>query len=134
MIIDPATRAMVNAADVIGADPAGAYYLSPNGQHALYGGNVNRILLKKTGEGAENEIGNGRVSLADWAPDSSLIAYAALGTLYIAEPNGTQRYAVDLGQIIEEGGAAPVAIRWSPDGSRLAIGVGALGSGGVCEG
>lgn len=134
VIIDPATRAMVDAADVIGADPAGAYYLSPDGQHALYGGNVNRILLKKTGEGAENEIGSGRVSLADWAPDSSLLAYAALGTLYITEPNGTQRYAVDLAQITEDGGASPVAIRWSPDGTKLAIGVGVLGSGGVCEG
>ncbi|HET6616071.1 MAG TPA: hypothetical protein VFH62_09295, partial [Dehalococcoidia bacterium] len=77
VILDPATRALTDAAGALGADPAGAYYLSPDASHVLYGGSVNRIILKKTGGGAENQIGAGRVSLAAWSPDSSLIAYAA---------------------------------------------------------
>jgi Tol biopolymer transport system component len=134
VILDPATRGLTDAAGGLGADPAGAYNLSPHASHVLYGGSVNRIILKKTGGGAENELGSGRVSLAAWSPDSSLIAYAASDTLYVADAAGTQRYAVDLARITNESGAPAVSMRWSPDGTKLALGAGVVAEGGVCEG
>ncbi|HEY8172539.1 MAG TPA: hypothetical protein VIH21_05580, partial [Dehalococcoidia bacterium] len=41
-IYDPSTDAVRAASDVLGFDPAGAYFLSPDGSRALYGADVNR--------------------------------------------------------------------------------------------
>lgn len=131
-IYDPASDIVRPTSDVLGFDPAGVYFLSPDGSRVLYGADVNRIFLRDVAAKSDVEIGAGRAALAAWSPDSTLIAYAAFDVLHMADRDGVERYAVDLKQLGDQQTSA-VALAWSPDGSKIAIGSGHVPAGGVCD-
>lgn len=130
-IYDPDTGTSSPAADALGVEPGGAYVLSPDASFVLYGGDVNRIMLRDIGGGSDVDVGAGRARLTGWSPDSMYIAYAASDILHIAGRDGADRYALDLAQL-SDAAAEPIAIAWSPDGGKLAIGSAGLPAGTVC--
>jgi WD40 repeat protein len=130
-IYDGASGASLPARDVLGVEPGGAYFLSPDGSFVLYGGDVNRIFLRDIGAAFDVDLGRGRASLVTWSPDSTYVAYAAFDLLHIAGRDGVDRYTLDLTQLSDVA-AQPLAIAWSPDGSKVALSSAALPEGSAC--
>jgi hypothetical protein len=131
-IFDSASGTTVDAGVALGFEPQGAYYPSPDGAHVLYGGDVNRVLLRDITARTDLDLGAGRAALAHWSPDSQLIAYAAFDVLHIATATGEERFSLDLTQV-SDGAASPIAIGWSGDGARLALTSAPLTDASVCE-
>jgi WD40 repeat protein len=130
-IYDPETKVTLNAGAVIGFEPQGAYALSPDGAHVLYGGDVNRVFLRDNAAQIDRDLGPGRAQLVAWSPDSLLVAYATFDLLHIATPDGADRYTLDLAQISDDASSS-VAIAWSPDGAKIAVVSAPLPSEGFC--
>lgn len=131
-IFDPASDTAVDAGVALGFEPQGAYYLSPNGAHVLYGGDVNRVLLRDISTRVDRDLGSGRAALAQWSPDSELLAYSTFDVLHIVDAAGGERFSLDLTQL-SDGVARPIAVAWSPDGTRIALTSAPLSDASVCQ-